>query len=238
MSQQGVASYADASHADAEHACSICLCGDYDRPVVLACTHTFCTPCLTQWVNVRDNATCPECRAPFVVPKRREKNVDMCCKAILDTMLILTLMILITSGATWFLTGQFNTVEAIIQFRSLPPENNTVISLPLGRPGPRGPPGPPGMMGMMGMTGMMGMMGPPGMTGMAGMMGMPGTCAQQLPNSDDDGLFKCYKHMKPLFDDVEIDSVRGKQTLQYIHAICDLVALSHASRSKTSPSMS
>ena len=46
--------------------CKVCVRPMYE-PYTIACGHTFCYSCLTQWFeNNRRNKTCPECRAPVL----------------------------------------------------------------------------------------------------------------------------------------------------------------------------
>lgn len=46
---------------EADLSCSIC-CEVFRDPVVLKCSHSFCSPCLQQYWSIRTNRDCPLCR--------------------------------------------------------------------------------------------------------------------------------------------------------------------------------
>ena len=59
----------DVDHQEEQDLCAICYHPLTEKPFALACEHTFCMPCLQQWLK-RDSHTCPNCRAA-VLPELR-----------------------------------------------------------------------------------------------------------------------------------------------------------------------
>eukprot|EP00960_Hanusia_phi_P074576 768270-Hanusia_phi.AAC.2 len=40
-----------------------------EKPVVLECTHVFCSMCIFEWIKTKMYPACPECRTSIVAEK-------------------------------------------------------------------------------------------------------------------------------------------------------------------------
>lgn len=69
--------------SEADLSCSIC-CEVFREPVVLKCSHSFCSPCLQQYWSIALSRDCPLCRSPSVddpVPSLTLRNL---CESYLE----------------------------------------------------------------------------------------------------------------------------------------------------------